>query len=386
MLGLFMSPMTSTGVLRCGAAGLGLASLGVELLGRMRRNPKSVIRMVCGQLIVDALLSMPLTGARLANMIVSELNSPDRVGIIYLRLLVIFLSIIKLSLSLSLYMDLMALTVGVTSGESGSVAVRRRYSLFGSLGQQQELLQMQRWIGWVCVLPAGVVTCLHIFDLCWTRSIRDTNAGQVLVAVFYLVVVVNIGAWLCAVLVFRGIQERRVQLVQEDSNNLRSFLSQLHEPGAAYQIDLSKCSETLEVALDECCCICLEPQHSGEMVATLPCSHSFHKACLESWMRFQVRCPMRCLLGMSRPSVPRRPGGERRAGTPGPGEGPEEEEEGAAVGGWPAAGGRAAGGAAAAQGGEEQGPRFARQPSARQPPRMQLPELEEEGLEDLMCV
>jgi hypothetical protein len=40
------------------------------------------------------------------------------------------------------------------------------------------------------------------------------------------------------------------------------------------------------------CSICLEPFVGGQLVRSLPCSHSFHLACIDEWLTTQSRaCP-----------------------------------------------------------------------------------------------
>lgn len=41
------------------------------------------------------------------------------------------------------------------------------------------------------------------------------------------------------------------------------------------------------------CPICLEEFHVGQGVRGLPCAHNFHVACIDKWLRLNVKCP-RC--------------------------------------------------------------------------------------------
>ncbi|GJR41595.1 E3 ubiquitin protein ligase SIS3-like protein isoform X3 [Tanacetum coccineum] len=43
------------------------------------------------------------------------------------------------------------------------------------------------------------------------------------------------------------------------------------------------------------CPICLEEFHLGNEVRGLPCAHNFHVACIDEWLRLNVKCP-RCRL------------------------------------------------------------------------------------------
>ncbi|XP_071703958.1 E3 ubiquitin-protein ligase SIS3-like [Rutidosis leptorrhynchoides] len=45
------------------------------------------------------------------------------------------------------------------------------------------------------------------------------------------------------------------------------------------------------------CPICLEEFSVGDMVRGLPCAHSFHLACIDKWLKVNLRCPRcRCLV------------------------------------------------------------------------------------------
>jgi len=45
-----------------------------------------------------------------------------------------------------------------------------------------------------------------------------------------------------------------------------------------------------------CCALCLLPYEAGELVRTLPCSHTYHQACIDDWFaatKFRARtCPL----------------------------------------------------------------------------------------------
>ena len=40
------------------------------------------------------------------------------------------------------------------------------------------------------------------------------------------------------------------------------------------------------------CSICLEDFQCGDVVRTLPCFHSFHKDCIDRWLRSKSICPI----------------------------------------------------------------------------------------------
>jgi len=43
---------------------------------------------------------------------------------------------------------------------------------------------------------------------------------------------------------------------------------------------------------DVCCVICLDNYCEGDMIRTLPCSHEFHKSCIDPWMMERFTCPL----------------------------------------------------------------------------------------------
>ncbi|XP_022905759.1 E3 ubiquitin-protein ligase goliath isoform X1 [Onthophagus taurus] len=52
-----------------------------------------------------------------------------------------------------------------------------------------------------------------------------------------------------------------------------------------------KC-EDKEVKEGECCAVCIEPYKSCEILRILPCSHEFHKGCIDPWLLEHRTCPM----------------------------------------------------------------------------------------------
>nr|GEW91294.1 E3 ubiquitin-protein ligase SIS3-like [Tanacetum cinerariifolium] len=63
------------------------------------------------------------------------------------------------------------------------------------------------------------------------------------------------------------------------------------------------------------CPICLEEFHVGDQVRGLPCAHNFHLACIDKWLKLNIRCP-RCRCSVfhnlepnNLPSIPPDPNG-----------------------------------------------------------------------------
>ena len=42
----------------------------------------------------------------------------------------------------------------------------------------------------------------------------------------------------------------------------------------------------------EACAICHQAMAAGEMVCTLPCTHSYHVGCIDAWLRIRTTCPL----------------------------------------------------------------------------------------------
>jgi hypothetical protein len=76
-------------------------------------------------------------------------------------------------------------------------------------------------------------------------------------------------------------------------NHFQSFLEQNVEVVPTEQ-DIA-CASTLEqptAALEDNCAICQDSMREGEQLRRLNhCQHVFHKLCIDSWFRTNVRCP-----------------------------------------------------------------------------------------------
>ncbi|GJQ87685.1 hypothetical protein Trydic_g17503 [Trypoxylus dichotomus] len=51
-------------------------------------------------------------------------------------------------------------------------------------------------------------------------------------------------------------------------------------------------SEDREVKDGECCAVCIEPYKPLEVLRILPCTHEFHKNCIDPWLLEHRTCPM----------------------------------------------------------------------------------------------
>ena len=91
--------------------------------------------------------------------------------------------------------------------------------------------------------------------------------------------------------------------IDENGPALGSFFSAI----GATEVEINRCpSRSLEANDDllrmrqisgggeqhQTCSVCLEPYHVGETVRTIPCFHTFHKACIDPWLAQRAECPV----------------------------------------------------------------------------------------------
>jgi len=58
------------------------------------------------------------------------------------------------------------------------------------------------------------------------------------------------------------------------------------------------------------CVVCLLEFEQGEELGRLPCGHTFHRSCIESWLAVRAQCPMRCPGGHASEAQPQQSFGD----------------------------------------------------------------------------
>lgn len=52
--------------------------------------------------------------------------------------------------------------------------------------------------------------------------------------------------------------------------------------------------DDVKIFAEDCCAVCLDEYHVGEVASTLSCSHKFHKRCIEQWVMARNQCCPMC--------------------------------------------------------------------------------------------
>ena len=75
------------------------------------------------------------------------------------------------------------------------------------------------------------------------------------------------------------------RLIRLDDDNLRRGVD---------EAELAKCTTTFKTTRDARvhCCVCMEDCADGEDGRRLRCSHEFHAACVDRWLRDNRSCPV----------------------------------------------------------------------------------------------
>uniref|UniRef100_A0A8C3JP75 RING finger protein 215 n=1 Tax=Calidris pygmaea TaxID=425635 RepID=A0A8C3JP75_9CHAR len=88
-------------------------------------------------------------------------------------------------------------------------------------------------------------------------------------------------------------QDAELDLKQHIRRRLSALKTRRYHPGKALQ------SRACEI---DSCAVCLDQFHKSQWLRVLPCSHEFHRDCVDPWLLLQQTCPLckRNILGESR--------------------------------------------------------------------------------------
>mmetsp|Transcript_153275 Transcript_153275/g.372153 ORF Transcript_153275/g.372153 Transcript_153275/m.372153 type:complete len:302 (+) Transcript_153275:80-985(+) len=83
-----------------------------------------------------------------------------------------------------------------------------------------------------------------------------------------------------------------------------SFIKAQHRtpPPPPLNIFLNSHHGQLRLSSDESCLVCLSDFKDSDVIAQLPCGHSFHRGCIEEWLAVRPQCPLRCMHKQNGPS------------------------------------------------------------------------------------
>ena len=97
----------------------------------------------------------------------------------------------------------------------------------------------------------------------------------------------NVFAQLAMNIIERGmIREAEARSLEENNKSIVATEEQMESLGNYQRVTKEEVSE------DNTCCICLAPYKQGEGKRTLGCEHSFHKKCIDKWLKKNSTCPV----------------------------------------------------------------------------------------------
>uniref|UniRef100_A0A8C3UUL7 RING-type domain-containing protein n=1 Tax=Catharus ustulatus TaxID=91951 RepID=A0A8C3UUL7_CATUS len=94
----------------------------------------------------------------------------------------------------------------------------------------------------------------------------------------------------------QDLSERDLDLKQHIQRRLLALKTRRYHPG--------KQPRTQACEIDSCA-VCLDQFHKSQWLRVLPCSHEFHRDCVDPWLLLQQTCPLckRNILGENRPGT-----------------------------------------------------------------------------------
>lgn len=117
------------------------------------------------------------------------------------------------------------------------------------------------------------------------RSASINRTSVLFVSITFIVLMIISLAWLVFYYVqrFRYIHAKD-RLSRRLCNAAKKALSKI--PTKTIKSDDKEINDT------ECCAICIEPYKTSEVLRILPCTHEFHRSCIDPWLLEHRTCPM----------------------------------------------------------------------------------------------
>lgn len=193
----------------------------------------------------------------------------------------------------------------------------RSFHIIGTMGDGAEAVRRLRVIVssscWLCstaslTVFAALLTMWHGFwfllILCHEVSADEAPTASFLSIIACACTAVNMCMWWSCERIVKDIPDKPVldQADREWSNAIRLVpfkalakeVDELVNAAAAEVKGNKQKVAPAPLALPEHCTICLEEFSPLDVVARLPCEHTFHPHCVHKWLRGTWQCPFRC--------------------------------------------------------------------------------------------
>lgn len=251
-----------------------------------KRRPQAAAEIVFCNMVVEACLGLPLLLMRLFEMILCDLTRAKQPGMLILfRMFIILCGMAMVALSSSVYVELRMLRGD--AGDPWLLAEDRRVEL--------------RRGGKLVLTTRGCLVLLQLCDvrMALSEGLSQGPLGRFVAWCFYFLIILNVLLTLVSFIVYRWHWQRGGDPVATAAVHRVWSSMATEERSRVVAANLDERSRKLEEGLEEMCCICLDCPERADVVSTLPCGHSFHRACLERWLlepsvRHCRSCPFRC--------------------------------------------------------------------------------------------
>lgn len=146
--------------------------------------------------------------------------------------------------------------------------------------------QMTRSTAWKFSKALSIVTYgWFILGVVWLLNSTACGACPSVYRISFAVVVVSIVKLLATLFVFYRAFPAHVQVTEDPAEKPRGASEAVID-----ELPLVCCMST--DGLESSCAVCLSDFERGQMVRRLPCNHSFHRACIDRWLKLNKVCPL----------------------------------------------------------------------------------------------